>query len=143
VVVSWSRHELKVIQEWSPHLVSGYAEVARDAKPLAERWLRRVHPSVELPRSRMRGRYQLAPIMKLAGYSVPTSHGPDLVGKRIRDLRKALASHGGRFDELTPVAKAKWTNLLLHNRHDCFGLRHVCEVAARDLARDERVHPDP
>ena len=63
--------------------------------------------------------------MKLMGYPVPSSHGPENTGQGIRYVRQQLFKRGGDYQAWTSVAKAKWTNLLAHNRHDCSGLRHV------------------
>ena len=42
--------------------------------------------------------------------------------KRLRDVGGMLRSRGA-YDALTPVAKAKWTRLLLQSRAQCEGLR--------------------
>ena len=80
--------------------------------------------------SRRGGRYRLAPIMALAGYEVPAIHGPELTGRRLRYLRSQLEKRAGSYAALTRCTKAKWTNVLKHNLHDCYGMRSVDRAAA-------------
>ena len=57
---------------------------------------------------------------------------PGNSAKRIRDVREMLGKRNGAYAALTPVAKAKWTKALLHNWHDCVGLRALMIECAGD-----------
>jgi hypothetical protein len=59
------------------------------------------------------------------GYLVPKSFGPGNSASRIRAVREMLLKKGGDYSLLTPTVKAKWTKALLHNWHDCNGMREV------------------
>ena len=60
---------------------------------------------------------------------------PGKAGKRLRDVRKQLKTRKNEYVNLTPVAKRKWKNLLLHNEHDCKSMREVTLEAISDLRR--------
>jgi len=94
--------------------------------PIAKRWKRTTHPDIEFsvdPKKPILGRNQLSRYFDLISYDVPKAYGPGNSAKRIRDVREMLDGKDGNYAKLTPVAKAKWTKALLHNWHDCVGLR--------------------
>jgi len=134
-LVAWSHHELKLIRKMvSTDLADRFEARYRDAKKTARRWMHKAHPDIELERG-WSGRYRLARIMELAGYEdVPSEYGPDLAGGHLRRVRAHLKTKAGDFGSLKDDAKRNWTDLLEHNRHDCFGMRHVDERAIRELA---------
>ena len=84
------------------------------------------------PKNPMSGKNQLSRYLDLIGYDVPKAYGPGNSAKRIRDVREMLGKRNGAYAALTPVAKAKWTKALLHNWHDCVGLRALMIECAGD-----------
>ena len=110
-----------------------FSEPLVDAKVISKLWKKKFFPDVQFPYVTGQGRHRLAEYMKLIGYSVPSIHGPRNTGQRIRHVRHQLIKRRGDYDALTSVTKAKWTNVLEHNRHDCVGLREVLTRAVFDL----------
>jgi len=129
-VYAWSTHEQQVIAdaELPPDLRAVWSSRVIDGKVIAKRWARTTHPEFTPVRTAGRGRHTLDQYLDLAGYTVPRMHGAGNTGSRLRSLRTALEK-GKSFSQLTPVQKAKWTNLLEHNRHDCFGMARLVELA--------------
>lgn len=127
-IVAWSTHELDVVQKWAPGLTARFDARHSDAKRFAKKWLSRERPGFKPPLISGRGRHTLDFYLKELGYAVPTSHGPNLTGKRIRQLRDELARKNFEAARLTSTSKRKWTNLLKHNYHDCAGMRHVMKT---------------
>ncbi|WP_373071061.1 hypothetical protein [Gemmatimonas sp.] len=136
---AWSSHELDVIssvvttdadrQWWAEHL--------ENALPPARRWAHShqvVLPRVQLPKGHRRTRNHLGRYLAAIGYAVPSGAGPGYTASRIRTLRGQLARRKS-YKALTPVAKAKWTKLCAHNRHDCLGLASLVQRLADDAAR--------
>jgi hypothetical protein len=60
---------------------------------------------------------------------VPAEAAPDEVGETIRRLRPRLR----RGRALTPSQQRRWRRLLVHNQHDCAGMRAVCLRATEEL----------
>jgi hypothetical protein len=126
VIVSWSERELEVFRDLErdgrlthglPDIESAYRNGIRTAKD----YRRRQGDVVDdVPTGN-----SLAEWMRYFGYSVPHGQGPGLVAAAIHDVRTGLA-HRRDFDALTGTQKGKWTRALLHNRHDCLGMRFVC-----------------
>ena len=134
-IVAWSHHELDVIEELAAgDLPARFKNRFRDAKKIAKRWLRQCHPDVEPPPRSWGGRYRLDFFFDQTAYEVPGPLGPGNTGQRLKYVRDMLVRRKGDFKQLTPVAKGKWTRVLGHNRHDCFGMRHVDETAVMELA---------
>ena len=139
-VFAWSTRERDAIDEFiaDPDDRRFWMTTIENTIPLAKAWKGRHHRQVEFPRGpRGRsGRNILARYLKLIGYQVPGMHGPGNTADRVRFVRNALAKRGS-YEALTAVQKAKWTNLLQHNRHDCVGLRALVErIALDDPAAD-------
>jgi hypothetical protein len=132
-VVAWSRHERDTIVQAGGEAARSVQSRYRDARELARHWRRKVRPDLKPETIPYSGRHRLAFYLDAIGYEVSTSHGPGNTGSRIQTVRAALESTGGRYDRLTRVQKAKWTNLLEHNRHDCEGMRTFCLKAAAEL----------
>jgi hypothetical protein len=128
VLIAWSSHEA---EELGSELVPAkhrdwFATNVINGIPIAKRWKRATHPNVTFavdPKHPMRGKNQLSRFLELIDYHVPKAYGPGNSAKRIRDVREMLNRKDGDYAKLTPVAKAKWTKALLHNWHDCVGLR--------------------
>jgi hypothetical protein len=131
-VYAWSTHEQQVITgaELPADLLASWSDRVIDAKVVAKRWARIAHPEFKPARIAGRGRHTLDQYLDLANYAVPRMHGAGNTGSRLRSLRTALEK-GKTFSQLTSVQKAKWTNLLEHNRHDCFGMARLVELAER------------
>jgi len=79
------------------------------------------HPNWDIERT-------LQDFLQLIGYDRPKHLGIEKTTSRIKHVRDQLISRGS-FDDLTPVAKAKWTKLLDHNRHDVQGMMTLVEKA--------------
>lgn len=128
VIYAWSSHEQSAINE----LVEGSALAAEwtnritDAKQLAKRWARAAFPNHEFKRMAFRGRHTLDQYLELIDYKVPTVHGAGKTGTRLRTLRETLLK-GQQFETWPPSKKKYWTNLLAHNRHDCFGMMAIID----------------
>lgn len=131
-LVSWSTHDrnvlLSVASDADTNLIS---DRFRDGKKTAKRWQKKLNPNAPP----IDGPHSLALYLSLVGYQVPVHLGTRQTAQRIRHVRDQLLKHGS-FASLTPVAKAKWTKVLQHNRHDCEGLARVVVVAAEALERD-------
>jgi hypothetical protein len=132
-IVAWSGRERTAIVEAGGESAKRVQSRYRDARELARHWRRTVRPDLEPPKVPGRGRHTLAFYLGAIGYAVPKSHGPGNTGARIQAVRTALERTEGSYEQLTPVQKSKWTNLLQHNRHDCEGMKAFCLKAAADL----------
>lgn len=132
-IVAWSEHELNVAR-----VSLEFTDFARfsaryvNAIPVAKKWLRKAHPGVVLPKSQWLGRNQLSAYMELVDMRVPKAFGPGHTAARIRDVRGQLARRAGDYGSLTPVAKGKWTKMLMHNYFDCIGTRAVLRACFSD-----------
>lgn len=133
-IVGYTRHELAVVVNNAREYTSAWKELYRDGKQTAKRWARRFHPDHEFVGRRGSGKYSLDQFLKLAGYKVPRIHGAGNTGNRISYVRKQLERHGS-YEQITPTAKKKWANLLMHNHYDVHGLRELTQTAAKDLRR--------
>ena len=134
-IVAWSsREELAVEQHSAAEGLNKYfSEHLVDGKVITKQWKKNFFPNVQFSYVVGYGRHRLAEYMKLIGYSVPSIHGPWNTGQRIRHIRHQLIKRRGDYDALTPVTKAKWTNMLEHNRHDCVGLSELFIRMVSDL----------
>jgi hypothetical protein len=90
---------------------------------------------VDFPYVTGQGRHRLAEYMKLVGYHVLAYRGLGNTSQRIRYVRRQMVSRCGYFSSITATAKAKWSNLLKHNFHDCSGLRAVFISVIEGLSR--------
>ena len=143
ILVAWSSREIQAIneQDLPAHVKSFFSDHITDARKIARRWKRLFFPDVEFQYITGQGRHRLSEYMKLIGYPVPRAHGPGNTGQRIRYVRQQLIKKGGNYSGLTSVAKAKWTNMLKHNWHDCGGLREIFLRVVTDLGGEEDNHP--
>ena len=132
-IVGFTRHEFEVVLNHARKYASAWKELYRDGKPTAKRWARRLHPDYEFVKRPGSGRYSLDQFFELAEYEVPRIHGAGNTGNRISYVQKQLDRHES-YEQITPTAKKKWTNLLMHNYHDIHGLRGLVQVATKDLA---------
>jgi len=135
--VAWRSHEALAVEQHSADegLNSYFLEHLVDAKVVAKQWKKQFFPHVQFPYITGQGRHRLAEYIKLMGYPVPSTHGPGNTGQRIGYVKNQLIKRCGDYRGLTSVAKAKWTNMLEHNRHDCVGLSELFIRMVSDLNR--------
>lgn len=126
-IVSWSEHDLDLVRRLADDrgLVRRFESRYANARALAARWATR-WPGIEKPATGDLERY-----FELIGFDVPDAAGPGRVGHTVRSLRPGLEA--GR--EPNARQRARWSDLLEHNRYDCEGMRAVCVRAASDLER--------
>ena len=129
-IVSWSEHDLEVVQRLraeDPELVARFERRYANALAVAKRWANRLHRE-DKPANGELGGY-----LAMIGYAVPAGAGPGHIGDTIRALRPALSA--GR--PLASRQKARWSRLLSHNRHDCAGMRAVALLATAEIEAAE------
>ena len=129
-IVAWTEHELEVVRRLcakDPDLVARFERRYANALAVAKRWASKLHPEHKPATGELSG------YLAMIGYPVPGDAEPGHVGDTIRALRPTLAA--GRA--LTERQKARWADLLSHNRHDCAGMREVCLRATQELEAAE------
>lgn len=133
VIYAWSSREQAAIDELlkGTDLATQWANRVTDAKHLAKRWVRATFPDHEFKKTEFRGRHTLDQYLELIDYKVPTVHGAGKTGTRLRSLRETLLK-GQPFDTWPPSKKKYWTNLLAHNRHDCYGMMAIIDKISTD-----------
>lgn len=133
IVYAWSSHEQTVIDEFlsDPELSSQWTDRIIDAKKLAKRWAKVTFPSHQFKKTERRGRHTLDQYLELIKYKVPTVHGAGKTGKRLRSLRETLIK-GQPFETWPRSKKTYWTNLLEHNKHDCYGMMAIIDRISAD-----------
>lgn len=129
LIVAWSIHEWEVVRDYAPQKLDRFEARFVNAKLVAERWRSRCHPESKPATS------DLATYMGLVGRDVPDGAGPGRTSETIDALRTTLGA--GR--QPTPNQRRRWADLLLHNAHDCAGMKEVCLRATRDLEGEERL----
>lgn len=137
-VIAWSTYEQEKLASRLPDEGdrAWFDENVFNAIRLAKPWKKKLHPDVLFevdPKQRMRGRHHLDRYFELIGYQVPKAFGPGNSAQRVRYVRDMLEKKGGEYSALTPTAKRKWTNALMHNFHDCNGLRELVMRCTSDL----------
>jgi hypothetical protein len=129
-IVAFSSHEKAKAKEWYEiDLEPVYA----DARMIAKRWLnalKQKHPDWEHTHPRF-GKVDntLKSFLELIDYPRSSHLGLRKSTKRIGDVRDMLANRN-TFEDLTGVAKRKWTNLLSHNQIDVEGMRDLVGKAS-------------
>lgn len=133
VIYAWSSREQTAIDELleGTDIAAQWANRVTDAKDLAKRWARAVFPDHEFKKTEFRGRHTLDQYLELIDYKVPTVHGAGKTGTRLRSLRETLIK-GQPFEVWPPSKKKYWTNLLAHNRHDCYGMMAIIDKISTD-----------
>jgi hypothetical protein len=66
----------------------------------------------------------LAYMMKLTGYVVPTKYGTKVVGNALAQLREQFKA-GVDYRDLNQSTKECWRRIVKHNVHDLKGMKHV------------------
>ena len=127
-IYSWSTHEQQVIDEHldGNHLSTAWQDRVTDAKISAKKWARDVYPNHSFIKKEWRGKHTLDQYLDLIGYQVPTVQGAGHTGGRISKVREMIEA-GRAPDDFPPGIKRHWSNLLTHNRHDCFGLKALMD----------------
>ena len=95
--------------------VDGLRSVFHDVQQFAADWGER-RGTVSKPGP------SLGSLLRLVGRDCPPGLDGKATTKRLRDVRSMIQARGS-YDALTPVAKGKWTKLLLQNRARCEGMR--------------------
>ena len=128
VIYAWSSREQTAIDELleGTELSGHWTNRISDAKQMAKRWARTAFPNHEFEKKEFRGRHTLDQYLELIGYKVPTVHGAGKTGNRLRSLRETLIK-GQPFETWPPSKKKYWTNVLAHNRHDCYGMMAIVD----------------
>ena len=115
-IVSWSKHDDEVIREFASNL-SGYSY--RNAIASAKKWAGRqglVRPDGN----------KLQWYLQELGYDVP-EEVREGAGTWIKTAQDRIGTRDD-WDSVSRGGKTAWQNLVEHNRHDLFGMRHVVEI---------------
>lgn len=136
VLVGWSEHEVRVVRAFAPEFTDSFDDRYRDARALARRWRKKVHPDYEVIRDARGRKHSLTAYLSLAGYDLPPEYVGGRVGKTIRALREALEVEGS-YDAVRPKLQARWLEVLGHNEHDLRATRAICLAALDELAGQE------
>jgi len=147
-IAAYSRRERIVFEECG---IEGDEIALRylDTRPLAIAWRRTRHPEIDRAmkarrrRRRERGEFDrgrensLPTLAKLADIALPPMYGAGLVTARLRAVIEQI--HGrGSFEAITPTAKAKWANLVRHNRWDCEASKRLALFAVEAEQNEPR-----
>lgn len=134
-IVAWSEHEITTIEASgvSSYLQKQMRRWFRNGLATARRWRRECHADWTLERDAAGRANRLAAYMDRVGYDVPAEFRGGRVGETIKATRAALTV-GTTWEDLTELRRQRWTELLMHNMHDCNGMRIVVQQAAEDLA---------
>ena len=133
-VFAYSQHELRMIKN---HLQDG--ELLRwwcdeknflDAKKVAKRWktLKRSEVTFEPKEGQISQHHSLENYLKLINYEVPSEYGPGVVASAIDLVRNELIETNG--GPLSKDAKFAWKQAVMHNFHDCDGMRKLMIICA-------------
>jgi hypothetical protein len=139
VFVGWSEHEVRTVYEHAPEFAETFDDLYRDARALARRWRKKVHPDFSVPKDDSGKRHTLARYIELADYELPTRFGGGNVGKTIAQVGHSI-ERTGSFDALSEKQRTRWEDLLGHNEHDCRATREICLLALDELADGHRKH---
>jgi hypothetical protein len=138
-IVSWSAHDLRVIQKAGlpARLVTAVEARWRDARKDVKRWKNRLYSASKLPALDDADGHALKIYMKAVGYEVPPSLAPGQAAKWLRHVLHSMERKGGSYRDVSERTKRHWHALLEYNRHDCFGMHAVYERASRELRLEE------
>ena len=136
VLVGWSEHEVRIVRACAPELADAFDAYYRDARALARRWRKKVHPEYAVQRDDRGRTHTLAAYLPLTGYAVPPAFEGGRVGKSIGSLRASMQIKGS-FDAVSTKLQTRWVGVLGHNEHDCRATRAVCLAALDELAPTE------
>ena len=137
-LIAWSKNEIKVIRKYCAEILEDSFEAKYlNAIPVAKSWHTEKYPEQEVPGTPGRGRHTLEYYLKKIGYNVPKGCGHGSASKPIAVMRKRLKKENGRMEKIDKDVKDAWQNMLIHNEHDCKGMREVMRQTTL-LERNER-----
>jgi len=136
LLVSWSTHDLTMIQDYvcDKLLVLQVAARYRNSLPTARQWLKKVHPEIELS-SGFGGKHTLATYAQIMGLHVPVKYGANVAAHGIRTMR-AVYESGRTYTSSTKPERDDWKALLGHNRLDCKYAREIITRAAMEYSNN-------
>ena len=130
MVFAYSEYERNRIEE---HLPEGElydwwmnGENLVNARPIAKRWKTLNRPSIRFPprEGQTSEWHSLANYLALIEYEVPTEYGPGVVAAAIDQTRTELIATDGAAP-LSEEAGFGWQQAVMHNFHDCNGMRQL------------------
>jgi hypothetical protein len=122
LVVSWSQHDLRLMQDalaGDPPRLAQLDRCYRDAKATATRWWWKRHRTAPASGA-------LAFYLKALRFRVPARFGPGRVGDHLRALRPRLEA-GATWATLHPALRERWREVVRHNCRSC-GNRSLTQV---------------
>ena len=140
LVFAYSEHEQKMIKE---HLQEGELldwwlqdQNLVNARKIAKYW-KYWNRSVTFPpkEGQKKEWHSLQNYLDLIGYEVPSEHGPGVVSSAITQVRKELVEGDGPLSEEANLA---WEQAVMHNFHDCCGMRELIIICATEQSFDSK-----
>ena len=97
-----------------------------NARPIAKTWKTLNHPNVKFPpqEGQTSEWHSLANYLAMIEYEVPTEYGPGVVATAIDQVRTELIATDGA-GPLSEEAGFGWQQAVMHNFHDCNGMRQL------------------
>ncbi len=139
LVFAYSEHEQEMIEE---HLQEGellewwwQEENLVNARRVARRWKTLNHTGVrfEPQEGQTSEWHSLENYLNLIGYEVPPEYGPGVVAAAIDLVRRELIETDD--EPLSDEANFAWDQAVMHNFHDCFGMRELMIICGREAPR--------
>ena len=106
VLVGWSEHEIKKVEQVCPELAEGFAARYRNARKVASAWWTNSHPGERMEKDDRGRRHTLAGYAPLVGYEQRNGTAGGDVGATIKAVREALERKGSYFADLAEAAAA-------------------------------------
>ena len=122
VIVYWSEHELKVIEELTPQLVGRFKEISFNAKPEADRYLNQRNDHCREKQKKALNAH-LARICPKAKPVLSPRVGAAKSCKRL----EAYCSKKRSWKTWTDAQKAVARDLIAYNREDCRATYQICK----------------
>jgi len=128
-IFAFSHTERTIFKNYSSlsDRLSEFEDLYVDVRKLSKDWITAYFPEID------QFSYSLKNLSDFLGFPYPPNIGKQKASKRIRDVKNMLVGKSS-FDELTPVAKGKWTKLLKYNRLDCENLYWLTKRIALDYS---------
>ena len=143
LVFAYSEHEQKMIKEHfrgrelllqEAELLDWWLEEQNlvNARRIAKYWKYWKHPKVKFPpkKGQKKEWHSLQNYLNLIGYEVPPEYGPGVVASAINQVRKELIETDG--GPLSEEASLVWEQAVMHNFHDCCGMRELIIICATE-----------
>ena len=140
LVFAYSEHEQKMIKE---HLQEGELldwwlqdQNLVNARKIAKYW-KYWNRAVTFPpkEGQKKEWHSLQNYLDLIGYEVPSEHGPGVASSAITQVRKELVEGDGPLSEEANLA---WEQAVMHNFHDCCGMRELIIICATEQSFDSK-----